>query len=71
MRDIWYTGGDQDALRSRSLGEEVLDKDVQQEVPAATDYGANDESTLKIGVKQPSPMNPALRNQHVKENSII
>ena len=36
-----------------------------------TDYGANDESTLKIGVKQPSPINPALRNQNVQENSII
>ena len=35
-----------------------------------TDYGANDESTLKMGVKQPSPMNPALKNQ-VQENSII
>ena len=35
------------------------------------DYGANDESTLKIGAKQPSPMNPALRNQNVQENSII
>ena len=36
-----------------------------------TDYGANDESSLKIGAKQPSPMNPALRNQNVQENSII
>ena len=36
-----------------------------------TDYGANDESTLKMGVNQPSPMNPALRNQNVQENSII
>ena len=34
-------------------------------------YGANDESTLKMGTKQPSPMNPALRNQNVQENSII
>ena len=24
-----------------------------------TNYGANDESTLKMGAKQPSPMNPA------------
>ena len=36
-----------------------------------TDYGANDESTLNMGAKQPSPMNPALRNQNVQENSII
>ena len=36
-----------------------------------TDYGASDESTLKMGVKQPRPMNPALRNQNVQENSII
>ena len=28
-------------------------------------------ATLKMGVKQPSPMNPALRNQNVQENSII
>ena len=35
------------------------------------DYGTNDESTLKMGTKQPSPMNPALRNQNVQENSII
>ena len=35
------------------------------------DYGANDESTLKMGAKQPSPMNPELRNQNVQENSII
>ena len=35
------------------------------------DYGTNDESILKIDVKQPSPMNPALRNQNVQENSII
>ena len=25
------------------------------------DYGTNDERTLKMGAKQPSPMNPALR----------
>ena len=36
-----------------------------------TDYDANDESTLKMGAKQPSLMNPALRNQNVQENSII
>ena len=36
-----------------------------------TDYGADDESTLKMGVKQPRTMNPALRNQNVQENSII
>ena len=36
-----------------------------------TDYGANDESTLKMGAKQPSPMNPALRNQNVHDNNII
>ena len=36
-----------------------------------TDYGANDESTLKIGAKQPRSMNPALRNQNVQENIII
>ena len=30
---IWSTEGDQDTLRFRSLGEEVLDNDVQQEVP--------------------------------------
>ena len=36
-----------------------------------TNYGANYESTLKIGVKQASPMNPALRNQNVQENCII
>ena len=36
-----------------------------------TDYGTNDESTLKMGAMQPSPMNPALRNQNVQENSII
>ena len=35
------------------------------------DYGANDESTLKMGPKQPSPMKPALRNQNVQENSIV
>ena len=35
------------------------------------DYGANDDITLKMGVKQPSLMNPALRNQNVEENSII
>ena len=35
-----------------------------------TDYGANDENTLKMGVKQPSPMNPALRNQNIQENSV-
>ena len=36
-----------------------------------TDYGPSDESTLKMGVKQPSPMNPALRSQNVQENIII
>ena len=36
-----------------------------------TDYVANDESSLKMGAKQPSPMNPELRNQNVQENSII
>ena len=36
-----------------------------------TDYGANDESTLKMGFKQPSPMNSPLRDQNVQENSII
>ena len=36
-----------------------------------TDYGANDKSTFYMGVKQPSPMKPALRNQNVQENSII
>ena len=36
-----------------------------------THYGANDDSTLKMGIKQPSPMNPALRNQDVQENIII
>ena len=36
-----------------------------------TDYGANDESTLKMGAKQSSPVNPALRNQNLQENSII
>ena len=36
-----------------------------------TDYGANDKSTLKMGTKQPSPMNPVLRNQNVQENRII
>ena len=36
-----------------------------------TDYGANDESTLEMGVKQPCPMNHALRNQNVQECSII
>ena len=36
-----------------------------------TDYGANHESTLKMGAKQPSSMNPALRNQNVQKNSII
>ena len=36
-----------------------------------TNYGANDASTLKTGVKQPSHMNPALRNQNVQENSTI
>ena len=30
-----------------------------------TDYGTNDETTLKMGAKQPSPMNSALRNQNV------
>ena len=32
---LWSTGSDQDTLRSRSLGEEVLDNDVEQEVSAA------------------------------------
>ena len=45
-----------------SLGEEVLDNDVHQKVPAA--YG-NDENTLKMGVRQQSPMRPALANQNV------
>ena len=36
-----------------------------------TDYGCNDESYLKIGIRQPSPMNPALRNQNGQETSII
>ena len=49
----------------------MLDNDVQQEFLLPTDYGANDESTLKMAVRQPSPMNPALRNQNVRENSII
>ena len=43
----------------------MLDDDVHQEVPAATDYGANDEKTLKMGVRQQSPMKPAPRNQNV------
>ena len=34
-------------------------------------HGGNDESTLKMGINQPSPMNPALRNQNVQQNSII
>ena len=33
--------------------------------------GTNDESTLKMGMSQPCPMNPALRNKNVQENSII
>ena len=49
----------------------MLDNDVHQEVPADDDHGTNDESTLKMGVKQPSSMNPALRNQNVQEDSII
>ena len=36
-----------------------------------TDYGANDESTLKMDVKHLRSMNPALRNQNVQENIII
>ena len=36
-----------------------------------TDYNANDESTSKMGAKQPSPIHFALRNQNVQENSII
>ena len=32
------------------------------------DYDANDEYALKLGVKQLSPVNPALRNQDVQEN---
>ena len=39
--------------------------------PLPKDYGANDENTLKIGVRQPSPMKPALSNQNVQENKII
>ena len=30
-----------------------------------TDYGANDENTLKMGLRQQSPMKPAPRNQDV------
>ena len=30
-----------------------------------TDYGANDENTLKLGVRQQSPMKPMPRNQYV------
>ena len=29
------------------------------------DYGANDENTLKMGVRQNSPMEPVPRNQNV------
>ena len=36
-----------------------------------TVYGVNEEITLKMGVRHPSPMNPALRNQNVQVNSII
>ena len=36
-----------------------------------TDYGANDENTLKMGVRQQSPMKPSLSNQNVSEISII
>ena len=36
-----------------------------------TDFGTNDEITLKMGVRKPSPVNPAVRNQNVQENSII
>ena len=32
------------------------------------DSGENDESTLNMGVKQPSLINPAFRNQNVQEN---
>ena len=31
----------------------------------STDYGANDENTLKMGVRQQSPMKPARSNQNV------
>ena len=30
-----------------------------------TEYGANDENTLKMGLRQQSPMKPAPRNQNV------
>ena len=48
-----------------------MDNDVQQEVPAADGLWRHDESALKMGVKQPHPANPALRNQNVQVNSII
>ena len=35
------------------------------------DYGTIDESTLKMGIKQPSSMNPVLRYQNVQETSIM
>ena len=30
-----------------------------------TDFGANDENTLKMGVRQQNPMKPAVGNQNV------
>ena len=35
------------------------------------DYGANDENTLKMGMRQQSPMKPALSNKYVKEHHLI
>ena len=47
-----------------SLGE-VLDNEGNKKILRPTDYGANDENTLKIGMRQQTPMNPALRNPNV------
>ena len=35
-----------------------------------TDYGAKDENTLKIGLRQQSPMNPALKIKMSKRIAI-
>ena len=44
---------------------------VHQEVPAAYGLCANDEITLKMGLRQQRPMKPVPRNQDVNENNII
>ena len=44
----------------------MLDNDVLQEVLAA-----NDENTLNMGMRQPSPLNPALRKHMTKRIALF